>query len=977
MVKSRLLLGCTFFLVLSFLQINIAKAQMVGPDSYIQGTSVEIGIRGLGGFEGVQTSTSPAPAGYHGRSSTGYFGFVANPQLNNWLGSAYDGDFFTPGSPENGWGFEIGTGAATSKGNNCTGLQQINGAITGWSHTFNCYNTDWEGDYTSGTDLHFKINYFLQQTDLFYTTTVSITNNTTATIPDMYYYRNVDPDNNEEIGAGFTTTNTIVSEPGASGCDLAHVSATQSTPWNSYLGFAATGANWRADYGGFSNRDASDLWTGGTTTSGTFTQTVGSVNTADEAISLAYRIQNLAPGATETFKFVVILDAAEATAAINNLLYLSYPGSLTAPPAVCTPYTDTVRTCGGPVPISISGPIVSDYTWAWTPAAGLSPSTGPSITANPAVTTTYTAVGTPINPCVAPISIPFVVQVTPAGGTNPVITPVGPVCQTTPPFNLTVDSTGGTWMGTGITNTTLGTFDPSVAGPGTHLITYYTSAWCNSTDTMNIVVLGSASATIVQPAPVCAGTPAFNLTAGAPGGTWSGTGITSPSAGTFDPTTAGSFIINYAIGGTCPSNDTVVVTVNPVFDATITQPAPICVSAAPITLTAASPGGAWSGVGITSTTAGIFNPATAGVGTHLITYSISGPCLSVDTVNVTVLSIFNATITNVAPVCVNAAAFNMTAVSPGGTWSGTGITNPAAGTFDPATAGAGLHTITYTISGLCGAMDTSVVNVVALPVLSFVADTTQGCEPTTITFTSSTDQPGGTYAWDFGVPTITTDTSSLANPSYQYLTGGTYTVGFTYTNTIGCASTSVSTNLITIHSLPVAAFTSLPQTVDIITPTVNFTDQSTGAVNTWLWSFGDGSASTVQNPTYSYASVGTFTVQLDVRDIYGCTNSVTHPVTIDPVYLYYAPNAFTPNGDGDNDVFMIKGDNINPDSFEMSIYDRWGERIFRTTDLNTGWNGAKNNIGPLVQQDVYVYKINLKDWRGIKHQYIGSVTIVK
>src|ERR1700746_1123646 len=223
MVKSKLLQSYTLLLVLSlFTNIHTTKAQIVGTEAYIQGTSVEIGISGLGGFEGSNTTIAPAPAGYHGRSGgAALFGFVANPQLNNWLGSNYDGDFFTPGSPENGWGFQIGaaTGSSTSKGNNSTGLQQINGAITGWNHTFNCYTADWEGDYTSATDLHFHINYFLQQTDLYYTTTVSITNNTSATIPDMYYYRNVDPDNNETVGAGFTTQNTIVSQPGA-GCNL-------------------------------------------------------------------------------------------------------------------------------------------------------------------------------------------------------------------------------------------------------------------------------------------------------------------------------------------------------------------------------------------------------------------------------------------------------------------------------------------------------------------------------------------------------------------------------------------------------------------------------------------------------------------------------------------------------------------------------------------------------------------------------------
>ena len=321
----------------------------------------------------------------------------------------------------------------------------------------------------------------------------------------------------------------------------------------------------------------------------------------------------------------------------------------------------------------------------------------------------------------------------------------------------------------------------------------------------------------------------------------------------------------------------------------------------------------------------------------------------------------------------------MTAVSPGGTWTGTGITIAATGTFDPATAGAGVHTITYTISGLCGTNDTALVTVVALPVISFVADTTQGCEPSVISFIAATDQPGGTYSWNFGNLTSLTDTSSLSSPSYQYLVAGVYTVSMTYTNSIGCVSTAINTNMITIHDKPIAGFSSAPKPADIIEPTINFTDQSisVSTITNWNWTFEPGATSSVQNPVYVYNSVGAFPVQLIIMNQYGCLDTVVNYAIVDPVYLYYAPNAFTPDGDGLNDVFMVKGDNIDPDNFEMDIFDRWGEKIFKTTDLNTGWNGCKNNVGALVQQDVYVYKVNLKDWSGKKHQYIGHVTIVK
>jgi hypothetical protein len=306
MKHKKIILSILFPFAFSF-----ANAQMVNGNAYIKGTGVEIGIDSLGGFEGANTTVSPPPAGMHFRSNTPYFGFVANPQANSW--STFDGDFFSPGTPENGWGFEIGS-AGMSRGNNCNMLNEINGRITSWSHIGTLYSVNWEGDLISGSNLHFLINYLLDETDLFYTTTITIVNNTMATIPDLYYYRNVDPDNNISLTGDYTTQNTIVSQYVPGGTTVAQVSAEQTTPWNSYFAFVAIDSNFVAGYGGFSNRDASDMYDGLG-----FTQTVGSTNYADEAIYMAYHVLALAPGDSATFKFCSVFDQSSVDCAINSL----------------------------------------------------------------------------------------------------------------------------------------------------------------------------------------------------------------------------------------------------------------------------------------------------------------------------------------------------------------------------------------------------------------------------------------------------------------------------------------------------------------------------------------------------------------------------------------------------------------------------------------------------------------------------------
>lgn len=316
MTKKLLLLP------LAFLFLGSAQAQMVGTNAYVKATGIELGFDGTGGYEGAPVTTSPVPGGMHYRSTNPFFGFVANPQNDAW--ATFDGDFFTPGSPENGWGFEMDT---IQKSNNCTNTlgpnYQIYGSITTWTYNAPEYIVEWDGYYSlpSGAgDLLFKINYNIQETDLFYTTTVTITNNSSDTLPEVYYYRNLDPDNNVQLTGDFATQNTIVSQPYGGGT-FANVTATASTPWNSYFSFLTDAdPNWRTGYGGFSNRSAIGMWNGvGGGASSPFESTVGATLFADEAIFIAYKTDSLMPLGSQTFKFCSVFDPGSADCAIASM----------------------------------------------------------------------------------------------------------------------------------------------------------------------------------------------------------------------------------------------------------------------------------------------------------------------------------------------------------------------------------------------------------------------------------------------------------------------------------------------------------------------------------------------------------------------------------------------------------------------------------------------------------------------------------
>ncbi|MBN2778290.1 MAG: gliding motility-associated C-terminal domain-containing protein [Bacteroidales bacterium] len=374
---------------------------------------------------------------------------------------------------------------------------------------------------------------------------------------------------------------------------------------------------------------------------------------------------------------------------------------------------------------------------------------------------------------------------------NTTITPVGPYCENDAAINLVAATGGGTWSGTGITDAVLGTFNPSTAGGGNHLITYeLTVGACTNSSNTNIQVDDFYDATITPAGPFCDNSSATTLTAASTGGTWSGTGITNPANGTFHPGVSGEgdFVIQYQItNGTCSDTDNITIHVDEYQNTTITPAGPFCEDAVSVNLTAATPGGTWSGNGITDAILGTFDPATAGNGNHLIGYEITnGACSSSSSITIQVDELYDATITPAGPFCDNGSATTLTAASSGGTWSGTGITNPANGTFHPGVSGEGDFVIQYQITnGLCSDTDNITIhvdeyqNTTITPAGPFCEDAVS------VNLTAAT--PGGTWSGNGITDAIlgTFDPATAGN--------GNHLIGYEITN--GACTSSSSTTI--------------------------------------------------------------------------------------------------------------------------------------------------------------------------------------
>lgn len=284
---------------------------------------------------------------------------------------------------------------------------------------------------------------------------------------------------------------------------------------------------------------------------------------------------------------------------------------------------------------------------------------------------------------------------------------------------------------------------------------------------------------------------------------------------------------------------------------------------------------------------------------------------------------------------------------------------------------------TVTITDNCGtplATDVVTITVYPLPAISYGPYTINGCAPLSVTFTNLTvGVAAATCFWDFGDGS----TSTNCNPTYVYTVAGCFDVSLNMVTSDGCAIDTTVFSNVCVFPIPIADFTAGPQPTDIFATEVNFTNLTIGG-NTYTWDFGGLGTSTQTNPTFIFpdAAGGIYSVCLTTVSSNGCIDATCQNIIIDDVFLIYVPNTFTPEGDGTNDIFIpiIQGE--DPETYELMIFNRWGELIFQSNNKLVGWDGTHKSIKS--KEDVYVWKLRVrKKQNQEKVEYIGHVTLLR
>ncbi|WP_282038907.1 PKD domain-containing protein [Saccharicrinis aurantiacus] len=295
----------------------------------------------------------------------------------------------------------------------------------------------------------------------------------------------------------------------------------------------------------------------------------------------------------------------------------------------------------------------------------------------------------------------------------------------------------------------------------------------------------------------------------------------------------------------------------------------------------------------------------------------------------------------------------------------------------------GINTFKWTMNvNGCVTSDDVSIEYRVVPNASFKSSQTHGCVPLDVEFTNLS-VGGYSFLWDFGQgDDVAGNNATTRNAKYTFTTPGTYTVTLTVQGPDG--EDGIFTEELVIHELPKADFHYGPDIVYTPNGALDCRSLAIGAVK-HFWDFGDGATSEEVNPRYKYPEIGVYSLSLYVESEFGCEHDTTliDAVTVKKEGFVAFPTAFTPRSDGgngsssggvqDNSVFKPVYKDV--DRYKLQIFNRWGQLIYESTDIEEGWNGFFNN--QLSPQAVYVWKASGVYNSGRSFNDAGSVLLVR
>jgi len=658
-------------------------------------------------------------------------------------------------------------------------------------------------------------------------------------------------------------------------------------------------------------------------------------------------IPNVTTASAGTYSLTITVGGVTSAPVTTTVVINTNPIAEAGPPqSVCQGSSVTLTASGG-----------NAYQWSSPPGG-----TTATVTGTPAATSTYTVTVT-TNGCT---------------GTDNVVVTVNPL--------PTASITSTTPATCGISN------GSATASGGTSYL------WSDSQSSATATNLASGIYTVtVTNANGCTASTTANVTStSAPTATASSTNETcGQSNGTATATPSGSCIAGFTYSwNTIPAQSSAIATNLPAGNYTVTVSCSGCTATATTTVTnLAGPSVSISGVvnatcnmsnaSASATASGGMpnysyqwnsipaqysqNMVNVPAGNYVVSVTDANGCIATNSVTITSSPGITTTITGFTNEDCGRSNGTATVVVNGGNapfiyfWN----TNPSQSTSIATNIPAGTYTVTATDASGCSASSSVTINTINFPTAS-ATSTNEYCDLSDGTATVTASGGSGTYTYLWDNSQVTQTAIGLAAGSYSV----TVNDGF---------CTTTANTFVTGIPGPNAGFSHNPQVLTMLDGPVSFLDNSSGNIVAWQWNYGDGTSyGSGASNEHMFANLGTFLVTLIVTDNNGCTDTVQDTVKIKEIYTIYIPNAFTPNEDQINDLFLPQGISFDPNEYEMAIFDRWGKLVFKSTKVGEGWNGTLGNKGDLkkIIMDSYVYRIKIKEIDGPKHEYIGKLSLI-
>lgn len=693
----------------------------------------------------------------------------------------------------------------------------------------------------------------------------------------------------------------------------------------------------------------------------------GEITVASGTANTTYDITYTTTGAcANTFTTqVTMIDADDPSFTYPNAIYCINGTN---------PVPDFIATVGGTFSISPSGTI----------AAGTGEVTVGSLTAGTMYTVTHVTAGV----CQDSTTNTFTIQNLDDPGFAYPSTTYCPSSQDPAPISIVTP--GGTFSTTSglVIDPTTGVIDISSGIPPTTYTIIYTTPGCVNTGTFDITMVPLDDPSFGYDAlSYCVdGNDAAPNFINTPGGTFSSTGglTINPTTGIIDVSSGNAnstYTIQYLTGDPdCADSTTVMVTLVDTDNSSFEYDPIYCANQftnPPVPFNVAVGGGTYTISG-----GAVINPITGEVdlngialGQYTVTYTTTGLCSSSSTFDFQVIAEPDASVSNY-DICFDGGTITVSEGIPGASVFTAAGTAPITtdGIFDAAGVAPGTYFFDHSlVIGDCMDSETFTITVQPLPDASICADTTIICANTELALNYCGLVNVATFEWDFG--TADYHAGSDYGPHVVLwedpVPNDSVTINVTATSPYGCVNDTtfvvyvLGPSVNTIDDLTVEYGTDLVLNTAIIETPIDtlYGIQWTGTLPL--------SCDTCQSPTANITDEAFF--QVTVTDSNQCvaTDSVLVSMTLET--NLYVPNAFSPNDDGNNDAFMIYGEGFA--DIDLSVYNRWGEKVFHTTDPDGFWDGTfkGKNLDPAVF--VYYLQVNYLDGRSEEVQ--GNITLVK